>query len=60
MPKGTRIMVTGYYDNSAKNKYNPDPTKNVRYGEPTYDEMMIGWIDYTNDKETASPVTAKN
>jgi hypothetical protein len=44
-------MVTGYFDNSPKNKYNPDPTKPVRYGEPTYDEMMIGWMDYTMDRE---------
>jgi hypothetical protein len=51
LPKGTRIMVTGYFDNSPKNKYNPDPTKPVRYGEPTYDEMMIGWMDYTMDRE---------
>lgn len=46
LPKGTRIMVTGVFDNSAKNKYNPDPTKPVRYGEPTYDEMMLGFMDF--------------
>jgi mono/diheme cytochrome c family protein len=51
IPKGAKIMVTGYFDNSTKNKYNPDPAKAVRYGEPTYDEMMIGWMDYTVDNE---------
>jgi hypothetical protein len=55
IPAGTKIMVTGYFDNSPKNRYNPDPTKAVRYGEPTYDEMMIGWMDYTADKEIAKP-----
>ncbi|HKQ78480.1 MAG TPA: cytochrome c, partial [Blastocatellia bacterium] len=45
LPKGSRIMVTGYFDNSPKNKFNPDPTKEVRHGEPTYDEMMMGFID---------------
>ncbi len=60
IPKGSKIMVTGYFDNSAKNKYNPDPTKAVRYGEPTYDEMMIGWMDYTVDNEKAKPATAMN
>ncbi|MBI1765532.1 MAG: cytochrome c [Acidobacteria bacterium] len=60
IPKGTRIMVTAYFDNSTKNKYNPDPTKAVRYGEPTYDEMMIGWLDYTNDNERVKPTTALN
>ena len=60
IPKGTKIMVTGYFDNSTKNKYNPDPAKTVRYGEPTYDEMMIGWMDYTTDNERAKPTTAMN
>jgi len=47
IPKGSRIEVTGYFDNSAKNKFNPDPSKEVRYGEPTYDEMMMGFLDYS-------------
>lgn len=49
IPKGTRFLVTGYFDNSAKNKFNPDPTQAVRFGQPTYDEMMIGFINYTVD-----------
>ncbi len=49
IPKGTRILVTSLFDNSAKNKFNPDPAKAVRWGEPTYDEMMIGFISYTKD-----------
>jgi mono/diheme cytochrome c family protein len=60
IPKGTKILVTGYFDNSAKNKYNPDPTKPVRWGDPTYDEMMIGWIDYTIDGEPVKATTAMN
>jgi hypothetical protein len=51
LPKGTKVVVTGYFDNSAKNKYNPDPTKTVRYGDPTYDDMLIGWITYTVDSQ---------
>lgn len=51
IPKGTKFLVTAYFDNSAKNKFNPDPTKAVRFGEPTYDDMMIGWIDYTVDNQ---------
>jgi len=46
IPKGTRIMVTAYYDNSARNKFNPDPAQAVRHGEPTYDEMMFGLFDF--------------
>jgi mono/diheme cytochrome c family protein len=49
IPKGTRLIVTAHFDNSTKNKYNPDPKKDVRWGDPTYDEMMIGWMDITID-----------
>ena len=55
IPKGTRFMVTGYFDNSAKNKNNLDPWQEVRFGEPTYDETMIGWIDYTVDGQSLKP-----
>jgi mono/diheme cytochrome c family protein len=59
-PKGTRFLVTGYFDNSAKNKYNPDPTKVVRWGEPTYDEMLACFIDYAKDaKPSATPVSGQ-
>jgi mono/diheme cytochrome c family protein len=58
IPKGTRFMVTGYFDNSAKNKNNPDPTQAVRFGDPTYDEMMIGLIEYTVDGQSLKPAAA--
>jgi len=45
IPKGSRFVVTAHFNNSAKNKYNPDPTKAVRFGEPTYDEMLVGYAD---------------
>ncbi|HEX3146058.1 MAG TPA: cytochrome c [Pyrinomonadaceae bacterium] len=47
VPKGTKLIVTAHFDNSTKNVHNPDATKAVRWGDPTYDEMMIGWIEYT-------------
>jgi len=50
IPAGSKIVVSGYFDNSAKNKANPDPAKSVRYGEPTYDEMMVGFVDYVAEK----------
>jgi hypothetical protein len=46
LPDGTKLLVTAHYDNSEKNKYNPDPAKAVRFGDPTYDEMMIGYFDF--------------
>lgn len=44
MPKGTVLHCTAHYDNSEKNPANPDPKKWVRFGEQTWDEMMIGWF----------------
>lgn len=41
---GSRLKVTAWYDNSKDNPANPDPTKFVRFGEQTSDEMMIGYF----------------
>jgi hypothetical protein len=49
IPKGSKVIVTAHFDNSEKNKYNPDATKPVRWGDPTYDEMMIGWMEFIID-----------
>jgi hypothetical protein len=40
MPKGTRLVATAWYDNSAKNPDNPDPKSDVRWGEQTWEEMQ--------------------
>lgn len=45
LPKGTRIETIAHFDNSANNPANPDPTKPVRWGEQTWEEMMIGWMN---------------
>jgi hypothetical protein len=49
MPKGTRIDCQAHYDNSAGNPANPDPKRAVTWGDQTFEEMMIGYIDYTDD-----------
>jgi peroxiredoxin/mono/diheme cytochrome c family protein len=46
MPAGTKMVCTAHYDNSTANLNNPDPTKTVYWGDQTWEEMMIGWIDY--------------
>ncbi|MBI3492352.1 MAG: thiol-disulfide isomerase [Acidobacteria bacterium] len=43
LPKGTQIEVIAHFDNSTGNKFNPDPTKDVRWGDQTWEEMMIGF-----------------
>jgi len=59
LPKGSKIMVTAHFDNSTKNKFNPDPTKDVRYGEPTYDEMMLGFMDFVIEMPTVAQLDPK-
>lgn len=46
IPKGTVIECVAHYDNSADNPANPDPTKDITFGDESYDEMMIGFVDY--------------
>jgi peroxiredoxin len=47
LPAGTRIECTAHFDNSADNPNNPDPGKAVRWGDQTWEEMMIGFVDYS-------------
>ncbi|MBM4073156.1 MAG: redoxin domain-containing protein [Planctomycetes bacterium] len=42
---GDRVHCIAAYDNSAGNLSNPDPTKTVRWGDQTWNEMMIGYFD---------------
>ena len=49
LPHGTRIECVAHFDNSSDNPYNPDPEQTVTWGEQTFQEMMIGYIDYIDD-----------
>lgn len=44
-PAGTKIHCVAHYDNSESNLNNPDPSKLVRWGDQTWEEMMIGYFD---------------
>jgi len=41
----TELQAIGVFDNSTNNLHNPDPAKEVRWGDQTYDEMMVGFFD---------------
>ena len=47
LPAGTRVRISGTFDNSRWNPFNPDPTARVGFGEQTSDEMFIGYMNYT-------------
>jgi hypothetical protein len=42
---GTELQAVAWYDNSKNNPHNPDPDSAVRWGDQTYDEMMVGFFD---------------
>ena len=56
VPKGTKIRVSAHFDNSPANRANPDPKATVRWGDQTWEEMMIGFFTYT--VEGAKPADA--
>jgi hypothetical protein len=49
LPKGTRILCTAHFDNSPNNPNNPDPGKEVSWGDQSRDEMMIGFFSVAFD-----------
>jgi mono/diheme cytochrome c family protein len=56
VPAGSKIITTYYYDNSKRNPGNPDPTKVVKWGEQSFEEMHYTqleyrWIGETTDKQ---------
>jgi mono/diheme cytochrome c family protein len=60
LPAGAVLVITGYYDNTANNKSNPDPTQWVTGGSRTADEMSHAWIAVTHlDDETYERLKAE-
>ena len=52
MPYGTWILCTGGFDNSARNPSNPNPDKRVTWGDQSFDEMFIGFMDVAKMSST--------
>jgi hypothetical protein len=51
LPKGTRIECTAHFDNSPNNPDNADPKKAVKWGEQSWDEMMVGFFNLVFDAD---------
>ena len=50
VPKGAKLIVVAHYDNSANNKFNPDPNRTVYNGNMTWEEMFAPFFAVTVDK----------
>ena len=51
LPKGTELHLTGHWDNSAANKWNPDPTATVRWGDQSWQEMLSAPMGVIVDRD---------
>jgi peroxiredoxin len=59
VPKGTKLHCVAHFDNSADNYSNPDPNKEVAWGEQTWEEMMFGWFEMAlAEQDLTQPATA--
>ena len=54
LPRGSIVEAVAHFDNSTDNPHNPDPTRDVTFGEQSTDEMMFGVFDFT-PKDGVSP-----
>jgi mono/diheme cytochrome c family protein len=59
MPKGTRLVGIAHFDNSVNNPFNPDPTKEVRWGPQNWDEMSGPFIGLILDVKTPPETVLK-
>jgi hypothetical protein len=55
LPKGTKLHASAWYDNSPGNKANPDPTKDVWWGDQTWEEMMFTGLTVSIDSARPAP-----
>ncbi len=51
VPKGAKLHCIAHWDNSKNNPANPDPNKTIFFGPQTWDEMMMGWMEYVMAEE---------
>ena len=51
IPAGTRIVARAEFDNSEQNPLNPDPAQEVRWGLDSDDEMLVGYLMYTHERD---------
>ncbi len=45
LTKGTILACTAWFDNSPNNRFNPDPTKTILWGDQSWEEMNVGFME---------------
>src|SRR5688500_18590131 len=59
IPAGSKLVWRFSWDNSTQNPANPDPTKPVRWGAQTFEEMGIGFVRFRYLYETTDTQSRK-
>ena len=59
LPKGTKLKTSAWYDNSTANKSNPDPTKDVYWGDQTWEEMQFTAFTFSINQASTSTAAGK-
>ncbi len=60
LPKGAKLHAVAHWDNSVNNPLNPDPSKTVRFGLQSWEEMMVGFVAYVWERPETAAELAKN
>jgi len=61
LPRGTKMHCVAHFNNSDDNLANPDPSKEVSFGEQTWEEMMFGWFEMAlADQDLTQPAAEVN
>jgi mono/diheme cytochrome c family protein len=55
LPAGTKVTHSTTWDNSTQNKANPDPNREVPWGQQTWDEMLYGVVRFRYVDEANAP-----
>ena len=50
---GLEIECVAEYDNSKQNLVNPDPTATVRWGDQSWEEMMVAYLEVAIPRDSA-------
>ncbi len=51
VPAGSTLTCTATFDNSPGNPANPNPAKSVTWGQQTWEEMMIGFVETVEERK---------
>ena len=60
MPAGATLKVIAHFDNSKNNRFNPDPTATVKWGDQTWEEMLIGYFGTVEAGGAAPPARRRS